>query len=488
MAESLRNKTINGMIWSSFGKFGALILQFVSNLVLARLLLPSDFGAIGLLYVFTNLSAIVINGGFGSALIQKKNPTDLDYTSVFWWNFVSAIIIYAVLFCSAPAIGRFYQMPELVAVLRVQSITLIILAFSMVQSTQLQKNLRFRELSIRSIISTLVGTVVAIIMAFLGFGIWSLVANNVVNALVSVILLWRLSLWRPHRSFSWSALWQLFSFGGLMALSYFVETIYSSILSLLLGRWYSPSQLGYYTQAHKLEQVPTSALSNIVSSVSFPLFSQLQDDKTRLRNILRKNITTIMYLNVPLMIMLLVVAKPLIIILYGDKWYTSIEYFQILCLGGAMYTLNSLVLNVIKSLGKSNIYLFVQLLKRLISIGLIFAIFRIAQTGLIDGVRGLIWVVTASFYIYCIINSIFTKRLIDYSLWHQIKDIIPYFLLSTAAALGAYFMKYLVESNMLLLLLQCIVFVIIYLGLSAFLHISAFEEYKIIIKQKFARR
>lgn len=319
MAGNLREKTVSGMLWSSVGKFGTLALTFVSNLVLARLLMPSDYGCIGMLQVFISISGIFVTAGFGSALIQKKHPTHIDYTSVFYWNLVAAIVFYFVLYFTGPAIARFYAMPELCSVLRVQSLSLIINAFSTVQSNQLQKQLRFKQLSIRNIIASFIGTIVAITMAFMDMGVWSLVANSLVSSFIGVLLLWKMSSWRPTFEFSWQSLRELFSFGGLMALSAFVETIYTNLQSLIIGKYYSANDLGYYTQAKKLEEVPTTALSQVVNDVSFPVFSSIQDDRSRLLLALRKNVKSITFLTFPLMVLLLIIAEPLLLLLYGGR-------------------------------------------------------------------------------------------------------------------------------------------------------------------------
>lgn len=428
MAENLKEKTISGMLWSSVGKFGTLGLTFISNLVLARLLMPSDYGCIGMLHVFIAISSIFVSAGFGSALVQKKNPTHIDYTSVFYWNLSASILFYWILFFCGPAIARFYNMPELCPVLRVQSLSLIIQAFSTVQSCQLQKQIRFKELSMRNLLASFVGTVVAITLAFLGFGVWSLVWNNIISSICGVILLWRMSEWRPTWEFSWHSLKELFSFGGLMALSSFVETIYSNLQSLIIGKWFSAGDLGYYTQAKKLEAVPTESLSQIVNQVSFPVFSALQDDKQALLVGVRKNIKSITYMNFPLMVLLIVIAKPLITLLYGERWITSIPYFQILCISSMVYTLNTLNTNVIKSLGKSKLFFFVQLIKRLIGITLIVV-------GVQFGMYGLLWSVASVGYVCVIINMGVNKRLINYGYLEQIKDVGVCYL--TSAVIGA---------------------------------------------------
>ena len=219
MAESLKVKTISSMLWSTLGKFGTMGIQFITNMVLARLLMPADFGTIGMLSIFIVLAETFIIGGFGQALIQKKNPTHIDYTTVFYWNLIASVVMYGLLYFFSPIISRFYEMPQLGSVVRVYGLVLIISAFSIVQNNQLQKNLRFKDLSMRNITAASFGTAVSIVMALYGFGVWSLVASHLVNAIISVVLLWRLSSWRPTLNFSWQSFRELFSFGSLMALS-----------------------------------------------------------------------------------------------------------------------------------------------------------------------------------------------------------------------------------------------------------------------------
>lgn len=476
MAGNLREKTVSGMLWSSVGKFGTLALTFVSNLVLARLLMPSDYGCIGMLQVFISISGIFVTAGFGSALIQKKHPTHIDYTSVFYWNLVAAIVFYFVLYFTGPAIARFYAMPELCSVLRVQSLSLIINAFSTVQSNQLQKQLRFKQLSIRNIIASFIGTIVAITMAFMDMGVWSLVANSLVSSFIGVLLLWKMSSWRPTFEFSWQSLRELFSFGGLMALSAFVETIYTNLQSLIIGKYYSANDLGYYTQAKKLEEVPTTALSQVVNDVSFPVFSSIQDDRSRLLLALRKNVKSITFLTFPLMVLLLIIAEPLLLLLYGERWLVSVPYFQILCVSSMVYTLNTLNTNVIKSLGKSKVYFFVQLSKRLI--GIVLIVF-----GAMIGIYGLLWAVSALGYICVVINMGVNKRLIDYGYWKQIKDIGVYYLTAVFIGILVYFGFDSINMNIYVrMLLMIVCYSSLYLGISYVLKFEGFQTYMQIIK------
>lgn len=469
------------MIWTGVGKFGTMGLSFVANLVLARLLVPEDFGCIAMLQVFIAISTIFVTAGFGTALVQKKDPKHIDYTSVFYWNLAASLVFFWILYFCAPPIARFYKIPELVAVLRVQSISLIIQAFSTVQSSQLQKQLRFKELSTRNIVATAVGTAVAIVMALLGCKVWSLVASQLVTSFVGVLLLWKMSDWRPTLEFSFQSLKELFAFGGLMALSSLVETVYTNLQSLIIGRLYSSGDLGYYNQAKKLEAVPTDSLSQIVNQVSFPVFAALQDDKERLLNGVRKNIKAITYLNFPLMALMIVIAHPLITFLYGARWETSVPFFQILCISSMVYTLNTLNTNVIKSLGKSKIYFFVQLTKRLIGIGLIIL-------GVQFGIMGLLWGVTSVGYICIIINAIVNKRLINYGIWAQIKDVGFCYLLAVAVAAATYFLGQLIPLHeYIVMVIQVAIYCLLYWLLSVIFKMEGYQTYRDIILAKIKR-
>lgn len=478
---NLRERTISAMIWSSMGTFGTTIVNFVSNMVLARLLMPEDFGCIGMLQIFISVGDTFVTAGFGQALIQKKNPTHLDYSTVFIWNMVASVVLYFILFISAPAIGAFYKMPLLCSVLRVQSLNLILFAFIVVQNNQMRKLLMFKELSIRNIVAALSGTVVAVIMALFGFGVWSLVASSLVSGIASIFLLWNMSSWRPSLEFSWKSFRELFSFGGLIAISTIVEKVYNNIQGVIIGRWYSAIDMGYYSQAAKLEQVPNHALSQVVSQVSYPVFSQLQDSIPALRQGVRKNIRSLVFINFPLCLLLFVVASPLIHLLYGMKWDASIPYFRLLCISGMIYSTNAMNNNVVKALGKGNVFLFSQLLKRAIGLILIFI-------GATKGIYGLLCAVIISSYLNFIINSVVNKRLIGYGFVSQIKDIGGTLLVALFSTLISLFFGYCFSINQyVLLVIQVVLFCLSYLFISLSFKLEAYYTYKSIILDYYIR-
>ncbi|MBQ6155009.1 MAG: lipopolysaccharide biosynthesis protein [Bacteroidales bacterium] len=479
---NLKEKTVSGMMWGAVGKVGTLTINFLSNLVLARLLMPEDFDCIGMLAIFLAVSNIFIQGGLGTALIQKKNPTKLDYSTVFYWNLVFAVVFYVILFAIAPAVARFYGLPILQPMLRVQSSVLIIQSFAIVQITQLQKRMDFRALAIRNMAAALAGTLIAIPMAFHGYGAWSLVASAILAAIVNVLLLWKMSDWRPSLEFSFASLKQLFSFGGLMLLSSLAETLYTNLQGLIIGKRFPAGNLGYYMQAKKLEEVPVTGLSSIVNDVTFPAFAKLQDDPDRLLEGMRKSTKALSFVNFPMMILLMIIALPLITLLYGAKWETSAPYFQILCISGLIYTINTLNTNVIKALGKGKIYFAVQIIKRTIGIALIFF-------GMRYGIYGLLWAVASVSYISFIINALVSKRLINYGIFRQLWDVFPCLLAAATAGVLAYLLGRVLPLNMyVVMLIQIVVYAVLYLLLAKLLKIEGLQTYTDILTNLLHRK
>lgn len=478
MESDLRRKTISSMIWGGIEKCGTLGMILISNIVLARLLVPEDFGCIAMLNVFIAIANALVHGGFGSALIQKKNPTQIDYSSVFWCNLVISIIVYIILFLLAPAIASFYNIPLLIKVLRIQSLSLIIASFSCVQLAILKRNLEFKSLAKRNMLASLIGLFCGIVMAFYGLGVWSLVGQVLIGALAGIFLLWRVSSWRPTLKFSFSSIKDLFSFGGLMMLSSIVTTIYSNIQSLVIGKFYSSQELGLVSQAQKLESVPSSALTRIVTEVSFPVFSKLQDDKNLVKYGLLKNIQTIEYLNIPLMVLFIVVAQPLITLCYGEKWIEAIPFFQILCVSRIIGIVGSLNMNVIAAQGNSRMYFFIQLTRCLFSIGLI-------ALSCSHGIYFLLWTLSIIPYIEFLLLSYVNMKLINCGIISQLKMILPPFVVSAIVGFSTYFIgTAIVNMNIfVVLLLQSIVFLIFYVLLSRLLNLEAYFFFSGFIKE-----
>lgn len=471
MTASLKDRAINSMMWVTIDKTGGYFLLFVSNLVLARLLMPEDFGCIAMLHVFLAIADIIVHGGFGTALIQKKKPTHVDYTSVFYINLAISIVLYGALFFAAPAIARFYSMPLLCVVLRVQAIELIINSFSVVQLSILKRNLKFKALAVRNILSSFLGLTACVVCAFCGLGVWSLVINVIVARFSGVLLLWKASTWRPTLEFSWASVKELFGFGGFMMLSSIIGSIYNELQSLLVGKFYSASDLGYVNQAKKLEGIPSGALSSVVTQVSFPVFSKLQDNVDALKYGLKKNIKSIQYINLPMMLLLMVIAEPLIELLYGERWMACVPYFQILCVSHFLGVIVPLNMSIISAKGKGRLYLVTQLIKCGFSIIVIVL-------SVHHGIYALMIALALIPFFEFTVCSMINHRLIHYGFLHQIGDIMPTLGVSSLLAALAYSFKFVIPWHPYIIMsLQVLVFVVLYVVITKLLKFEAYGVY-----------
>lgn len=481
-SNSLKQQTISGMLWSSVQRFGSMGISFIANLFLARLLAPEDFGSIGILMVFIAVAGIFVDSGFGAALIQKKNPTNSDYSTIFFLNLIISAILYFILYFSAPAISHFYQIASLSELLRVLSIILFLNSFSIIQDNQLRKQLNFKKLSIISISSATVSAACSIIAAYLGLGVWSLVINSLVNSFIRGILLWISSKWHPIMVFSKNSLKELFSFGGFILANSLLYTVRNNIQALIIGKLFSSRDLGFYSQARKLEEIPATSFSSIVDQVSFPLFSKIQDDKAKLRNAQQKSLKSLAFFSFPLIIILIVIASPLIKLLYTDKWIESVPYFQILCIGALAVCLQAVNANIVNALGKSALYFKWSVIKTIAVLVFILAGSRYGMVGLLYGC------VLGSWFDY-FVNAWLASRFTDYKIFTQLKDIFPILLLSIILGLITWLLgKHLTIQYIILMVTQAIIYVISYTGLSFLMRnetcISFYKEINNYIKFK----
>lgn len=478
MTKSLKQQTILGVVWSSVQKFGTLIISFIGNIVLARLLTPSDFGAIGMLMVFIALSETLIDGGFGSALIQKKNPTNTDYSTIFYWNIILAILLYGILFISAPSIASFYKIPELSDFLKVLGTILLINSFNIIQSNILTKSLKFNTLAKRDIISISIGTTIAIILAYKGFGVWSLVINYIVTAVIKSILLWTTCAWRPQLIFSFTSFKRLFKFGSYMFLNSLLDKFVFQLQALIIGRSFSVNDLGFYTQAKKIHEIPERSLPSIINQVTFPVFSSIQDNKERIINAVKKTMKVTSFVTFPSMVILIIIADPLIKFLLTEKWNESIVYFQILCFSGILYSVNNNNLNVMKALGKSDLIFKSAIVKKTISI--LFIII-----GIQFGIKEMVIGYAVSIYFWFLINSFITGKLTGYGCTQQGKELGINYLLSLIVGVIVYFTtKNLNFAPLTMIILQVFFYLFLYLTSSHIFHIEGYKYLFDIVKEK----
>ena len=479
---NLKQKAASGMVWTAFQKYSKMGIQFVSGIILARLLTPFDYGCIGMLAIFMVMAEVFIDGGFGSALIQKKLPTQVDYSTIFWWNVGMAFVMYIILFFSAPAISRFYDIPLLCDVLRVQGLVLFIYALNIIQRNQLKKKLNFKLLSIVSVTTSLIALSVTIVMAYKGFGVWALVVQNLIVAAIPSLVFWFYVKWRPIMTFSWKSFKELFSFGFYMFLTHIVNDFAGQIQGLLIGKMYSPSTMGYYSKAHGTEKLASKSISSIMTQVTYPLYAETQDDRAAMINMIKRLATTVAYITFPLMFILLLVAKPLFIILYSDRWVQSIPYFQVLCIAGLAQCMQSVNLQTIAAIGKSKVMLIWVIVKRAVGLTAILGgLFMYGMKGLLCGV------VFNSWFSYFVNIGLVDKH-IGYKWTTQLKHLLPMFIMSSLAALTAFGIGFLLQLNMYWDgLVKLLVVVVIYFGWSLIFKPDSYQ-YVLTIVQPFFNR
>lgn len=353
MSESLRHKASIGAIWATIDKFGSIGLQFFVNLILARILSPADFGMIGMLAIFIAVSQTLIDSGFASALIQKKNPTQTDFSTILYWNIAFSSFLYLILFVSAPYIAHFYEMPMLANVLRVIALNLIVTGALSVQRTRLQKDLAFKTICVINLSSYICGAVLSVYMAYHDRGVWSLVWMQLTYGIISIILLAIITKWRPSLHFSKKSLKELFGFGGFILAANLLQTICQNLQGLIIGKRFSATLMGYFSQAYKLDQITSYSIPQVIVQVMYPVFSSIQNDRERLNNMVLLNMRVISFIVFPILSILIIIAEPLIQFLYGNKWLPCVPYFRILCIGGFFVCLQNINFYAVAAVGKS---------------------------------------------------------------------------------------------------------------------------------------
>lgn len=445
---SLKEKTVSGLIWSFIESFSTQGITFIVGVILARLLTPQEFGLVGMITIFIAITSSLINGGFGTALIQKKNCNEKDFSTAFYFNVLMGIFFFLILFLSASAISHFFNEPQLIRLIQVLGIVIIIDAFSIVQRSILAKRIDFKLQTKISIIASIFSGIIGLTMAFNGFGVWSLVAKQISQQAINTILLWIWNKWRPLIVFSMDSFRQLFSFGYKLLISNLIDSIFRNLYYLVIGKYFSAQELGFYTRADQFQALPSSNIQWIIGRVSFPIFSSIQDDIPRLREAYRKLIQSSMLISFVLMFGLAAVAKPMILTLIGNKWEPSIIYLQMLCFVGMFYPLHAINLNMLAVLGRSDLFLKLEIIKRILSI-------PVVMIGIFIGIKTMIVGMIVLSGIAYFLNSYYSGRQIGYSSLQQLKDIYPSFIL--AAFIGG--IVYLIGlflnlSNFLILAIQ----------------------------------
>lgn len=468
MKHELKGRAISSLLWRFLERCGAQGVTFLVTIVLARLLAPEVYGLISLVTVFTTILQVFVDSGMGNALIQKKEADDLDFSSVFFFNLVMCITLYVLLFFCAPFIATFYHKPELTSVIRVLGITLLIAGVKNVQQAYVSRKLLFKRFFFATLGGTIGAAVIGIVMAYLGFGIWALVAQNIVNAMIDTVILWLTVRWRPKLQFSFDRLKVLLRYGWKLLASSLLHTFYTNIRTLVIGKLYTPADLAYY---EKGQSFPTLIVSNInasIDSVLLPTMSGVQDSRESVKAITRRAIMTSSYLMWPMMVGLAVVAKPLVVLLLTEKWLSAVPYLQIICFSLGLEPLQTANLNAIKALGRSDIYLKLEIAKKTISITILLLSMRFGVMAI--ALSGLAYSVIATMF-----NASPNRKLLGYSYFEQIKDVFLPFVLAMVMGMVIYPITFLSLSTIMTLLLQVLGGTIFYVGSSAILKLESFS-------------
>ena len=471
MTESLKNKTVKGVGWSFIDNLSSSGITFLVGLVLARLLTPSEYGIMAILTIFIAVSNSIVDSGFSNALIRKTDARRVDYNTVFLFNLLVSGLLYVVLFFAAPAISVFFKEPLLVEVMRVIGWVLVINALAIIPRTLFVKEVNFKTQTKVSLIASISSGVVGIGMALAGMGVWSLVGQQLSRQLLNTLFLWIYGKWRPIWEFSAQSFKELFGFGSKLLLSGLLDTVFKEIYSLVIGRCYTSAQLGQYTRANQFNQIFSSNLTTVIQRVSYPVLSSIQDEPERLRDAYRKVIKSTMLISFACMLGLAAVAKPLIILLIGEKWLPAVGFLQIICFRGMLYPLHAINLNILQVKGRSDLFLKLEIIKKIIAVGPLVL-------GVLFSIEYMLWGSVCTSFIAYFLNSYYSANLIDYPTREQIKDILPTFIVSSLTATTMWSLTLLPLSNWLLLPLQCLLGIILALLIYERLHLPEYVEVK----------
>lgn len=448
--QSLKDKTVKGTIWSAADTFLAQGVTFVVGIVLARLLSPEEYGLIGIVTIFTSVMLGVVDSGFSNALIRKKDATNEDYNTLFIFNLAVSVMMFGLLFAGAPWIAKFFDRPQLVELVRVMGLILILQALSIVQNTILTKKIDFKTKTKASVISAVASGAIGIGMAFAGFGVWSLVAQQLSRQLIYTILLWILNKWWPKLKVNAESLKYMWGFGWKLLVSGLLDNIWKEIYQLIVGKFYSPSSLGQYTRSKQYASLFSSNITSIIQRVTYPVLAEIQNETERMVSGYRRIIKITMFVTAILMISMAAVAEPLIYCLIGPQWHEAATYLPLICVSMSLYPLHAINLNMLQVQGRTDIFLYLEIVKKVIALlpiclGIFVNIYWMLIGTIITGI------------IAFFLNSYYTGRHLGYSSWMQIKDVSPSYGIALFVALSVYFLKYLPISNWIILPIQLII-------------------------------
>lgn len=464
---NMKTRVLSGLFWKLLENGGAQGVQFLISLVLARILGPKEYGTVGLITIFIIIANVFIQSGFQTSLIQKKDVEEVDFSSVFYLSLAVAVILYLILFFAAPAIGAFYEEPVLVPMVRVLSLTLFFGAVISTQSAVVSRKLEFKKMCISSLAAACGSGIIGIMAACRGLGVWALVLQQLANNFLLMTVLWVLVPWRPARMFSLTRLKALFSYGWKLLCSSLLDTIYTNVYGLVIGKIYNKSALGYYNRGNQFPQLIVTNLGTSIQAVMLPAFSASQEDRARVKTMVRRAIVTSSYLIFPMMAGMIAVAKPFVTIVLTDKWLPCVPFLQIMCAAYALWPIHIANLQAINALGRSDIFLKLEIIKKIIGIMALLI-------GIPFGIYVMVGLKAVTDFIGTFINSYPNKKLLDYSFLEQWRDVIPSLLISVVMGVAVYSIQFFIANVWILLVVQIGAGIVIYGGLSLLFKLESF--------------
>lgn len=461
-------KVFSNLLWRFAERSGAQLVSFIVSIVLARILSPEDYGTIALVTVFTAILQVFVDSGLGTALIQKKDADDLDFSSVFYFNIAICFLLYMCIFMLAPYIANFYGDKTLATVVRILSLTIIVFGIKGIQQAYVSKNMLFKKFFFSTICGTIFSAFLGIGMAYLGFGVWALVAQQLSNSVIDTLILWVTVKWRPKKEFSMNRLKTLFSFGWKLLVSSLLDTIYNNLRNLIIGKMYSPADLAYYNQGDKFPKIIVTNINTSIDSVLLPAMSNAQDDKERVKQMTRRAIKTSTYVMAPLMMGLAFCAEPVVRIVLTEKWLPCVPYLRIFCITYMFWPIHTANLNAINAMGRSDWFLRLEIVKKIVGISLLLSTMWF-------GVMAMAYSLLLSSVISQIINSWPNRKLLSYGYLEQMRDFAPAILMSIGMGICVYCIGYLPLSLISTFLIQIFAGIAIYISASVLLKLEEFK-------------
>ncbi len=469
-SNSLRSRTVHALSWSFLESVGLKGVQFLIGIVLARLLLPEQFGLIGMLTIFMAVAQSFLDSGFGAALIQKREVTATDTCSIFYFNILAGLTVTGLLWLVAPWIAAFYNQPVLTSLTRALSLTIVINAFGLIQNTILTKGINFKTQTKVSLIAGLLSGIIGVTLAATGFGVWSLAVQQISSTFFRTLFLWLLNAWRPGLVFSLGSLREMFGFGSRLLASAVLNQIFENIYFLVIGKLFSAIELGFFTRARSMQDLPSQTLSGMVGRVVFPVFSAIQDDRARVKRGMKKASRVLALFNFPMMIGLAAIAHPLVLVLLTEKWAGCVPYLQLLCFSSLLFPLHAINLSVLQALGRSDLFLRLEIAKK------VLIIINIAVT-VRWGIPAMICGITVLSVVFYYLNSYYTGVLIDYPIGQQVRDWFSYLIMAVLMGIAVYAAGSLPFSTYRsMLLAQTAIGIVTYCGLCRLFRLMAFMD------------